>query len=70
VLAASGFVVEHLGLERHVQEFSSVEEALGAVVGVEDRWRAEGRWSRYIAFLEHGGRTMTRAHIVGKARRQ
>jgi SAM-dependent methyltransferase len=43
VLAASRFAVEYLGVERDVQECSSLEEALGP---------------------------MTRAHIVGKARRR
>jgi SAM-dependent methyltransferase len=42
VLATSGFEVQHLGVERDVREFSSVEEAP----------------------------TLTRAHLVGKARRQ
>ena len=40
------------------------------VVGLEDRWRADGRWFRYIAFLESGGRTLTRSHLLVKARKQ
>ena len=31
--------------------------------------RADGRWFRYIAFLEEGGRTLTRSHLIVKARR-
>jgi hypothetical protein len=30
---------------------------------------ADGRWFRYIKFLEEGGRTLTRAHLIVKARR-
>ena len=68
-LGAAGFVVEHLDVERAVQRFDSVEEGLAAAVALEERWRADGRWFRYIRFLEEGGRTLTRAHLVVKARR-
>ena len=54
---------------RDVQQFASVEEALAAAVGLEERWRADGRWFRYIKFLEDGGRTLTRAHLIAKARK-
>jgi SAM-dependent methyltransferase len=69
VLEAAGFVVEHVSVERDVQQFASVEEALAAAVGLEERWRADGRWFRYIKFLEDGGRTLTRAHLIAKARK-
>lgn len=68
-LAAAGFAVERLEVEREVQRFESVEQALAAAVALEERWRADGRWFRYIRFLEQGGRTLTRAHLVVKARR-
>jgi SAM-dependent methyltransferase len=68
-LRAAGLVPEAIEVERHVQEFGSVEEALGAAVGLEDRWRTDGRWFRYIAFVEQGGRTLTRSHLLVKARR-
>jgi ubiquinone/menaquinone biosynthesis C-methylase UbiE len=68
-LRAAGLIPEAIEVERHVQEFSSVEEALGAAVGLEDRWRTDGRWFRYIAFVEQGGRTLTRSHLLVKARR-
>ena len=68
-LRAAGLIREAIEVERHVQEFSSVEEALGAAVGLEDRWRTDGRWFRYIAFVERGGRTLTRSHLLVKARR-
>src|SRR6059058_1714626 len=63
ILAAAGFSIEHLSVERDVQEFSGVEQALAAAIGLEEKWRADGRWFRYIKFLEDGGRTLTRAHL-------
>ncbi len=69
VLEERGFAVEAVEVERAVQRFASVEEGLAAAVGMEDRWKADGRWFRYIAFLEGGGRTLTRSHLLVKARR-
>jgi SAM-dependent methyltransferase len=69
VLGAAGFIPEVIEVEREVARFASVEEGLAAAVGLEDKWRADGRWFRYIAFLEQGGRTLTRAHLIVKARR-
>ena len=68
-LERAGFLVEALEVERFVQRFQSLEEALAAAVGLEERWRADGRWFRYLAFLEAGGRTLTRSHLIAKARR-
>jgi len=65
----AGLKVEALEVEAEVREFGSVEEALSAAVGLEERWRADGRWFRYIAFLESGGRTLTRSHLIAKGRR-
>ena len=70
VLEECGFSVEALEVERDVRRFDSVEEGLAAAVGLEERWKADGRWFRYIAFLESGGRTLTRSHLLLKARRQ
>ena len=69
VLGDAGFVVEHLDVEREVRTFGSVEEALAAVLGLEERWKVDGRWFHYIKFLEEGGRTLTRSHLIVKARR-
>jgi ubiquinone/menaquinone biosynthesis C-methylase UbiE len=69
VLRAQGFAVEHLEVEREVQAFGSVEEALAAAIGLEEKWKSDGRWFRYIKFLEDGGRTLTRSHVIVKARR-
>ena len=68
-LRVHGFAPEALECEREVARFDSVEAGLAAAVGLEDRWRADGRWFRYLAFLEAGGRTLTRAHLIVKARR-
>jgi SAM-dependent methyltransferase len=68
-LDSAGFRIEHLSVERDVQEFGSVEEALAAAIGLEEKWRADGRWFRYIKFLEEGGRTLTRAHLHVRARK-
>ena len=69
VLRRSGFVPEVIELEREVAEFASVEEALAAAVGLEGRWKADGRWPHYLRFLEEGGRTLTRSHLIVVARR-
>jgi hypothetical protein len=53
-----------------VRTFASVEEALAAVIGLEERWRQDGRWFHYIKFLEDGGRTLTRSHLIGRGRRR
>src|SRR5256714_14863609 len=58
-LEGAGFCVEHLSVERDVQAFGSVEEALAPAIGLEEKWRADGRWFRYIKSLEEAGRTPT-----------
>ncbi len=70
VLQANGFDPEHLGVERQVTRFGSVEEGLAAAAGLRDKWQADGRWQRYVQFLETGGRTLTRSHLIVKAHRR
>jgi SAM-dependent methyltransferase len=70
LLDRTGFVIEHLEVDREVRTFGSLEEALAGAVGLEERWKADGRWFRYIKFLEEGGRTLTRSHLIAKARRR
>jgi SAM-dependent methyltransferase len=70
LLDCTGFAVEHLSVDRDVRTFGSVEEALAAVIGLEERWRADGRWFHYIKYLEGGGRALTRSYIRVKARRR
>ena len=55
-------------METEVKTFASVEEALAAVIGLEERWRQDGRWTHYIKYLEQGGRQLTRNHLIVKAR--
>ncbi|MGH7390900.1 MAG: class I SAM-dependent methyltransferase [Candidatus Rokuibacteriota bacterium] len=69
-LGEGGFVIAHLEVDAELKTFGSVEEALAAVVGLEERWRQDGRWFRYIEYLERGGRSLTRSHLIGKARRR
>ena len=69
LLKRTGFTVEHLEVERDVKNFASVEEGLAAAVGLQERWKVDGRWFKYVKFLEDGGRTLTRAQLVVKARK-
>ena len=68
-LELHGFAVEDLEVEQDVQRFESVEQGLAAAIGLSEKWKSDGRWFRYIKFLEDGGRTLTRSHLVAKARR-
>jgi SAM-dependent methyltransferase len=68
-LRVAGFEPEAIEVGREVKRFATVEEGLAAVVGLEDRWKADGRWHRYLGFLEKGGRTLTRSHLIVKARK-
>ncbi len=70
VLDTNGFAVEHLEVDRESQRYDSLEAALAAVVGLEEKWRSDGRWFRYIKYLEEGGRMLTRSHLIVKARRR
>ena len=69
LLKKCGFTVEHCEIEREVQTFESVEQGLAAAVALQEKWKADGRWFRYVKFLEEGGRTLTRAHLLVKARK-
>ena len=69
LLKRTGFAVEHLAVERQVQQFETVEQGLAAAIALQEQWKADGRWFRYVKFLEEGGRTLTRAHLVVKARK-
>jgi SAM-dependent methyltransferase len=69
VLSECGFGIEHLEVEREVRHFDSLEAALAAAIGLQERWKADGRWFHYVRFLEEGGRTLTRSHLIVKARK-
>lgn len=70
LLEECDFRTDHLEVDTEVTTFGSVEEALAAVVTCEDRWRQDGRWFRYVEYLERGGRQLTRSHLIVKARRR
>jgi ubiquinone/menaquinone biosynthesis C-methylase UbiE len=70
VLRANGFVPERLEVEREVAEFSTVADGLSLVREIRSRWEADGRWENFLAFLEAGGRTLTRSHLIVKARKR
>jgi hypothetical protein len=57
-------------VEREVRQFGSAEEALGQATGLRAKWESDRRWQRYIKFVEGGGRTLTRSHLIVKARRR
>ena len=69
LVANHGLRLEHLSVERDVHTFDSVDAALAAVRAHEAQWQADGRWARYRTFLEEGGRTLTRSHLIVKARK-
>lgn len=69
LLKTCGFAAEHVAVEREVTRFETVEQGLGAAVALQEKWKQDGRWFRYVKFLEEGGRTLTRARLVVKARK-
>lgn len=70
VLDENGFCVERMEIERDTVEFVSEEEALWATEGLRRKWEADGRWANFVAYLEQGGRRLTRSHIIVKARKR
>jgi SAM-dependent methyltransferase len=69
VLAAAGFRLERLEVERAVATFASAEEARRATEGLRAKWEAAGRWAGWERFLADGGRTLTEGRLVVLARR-
>jgi SAM-dependent methyltransferase len=70
VLAAAGFRVEAAVVERAVAEFPSEAAARAATERFRAKWEAGGRWAGWERFLAEGGRTLTEARLVVRARRQ
>ncbi len=69
LLKKCGLAVDTLTVEREVAQFETVEQGLAAAVALREKWKQDGRWFRYVKFLEEGGRTLTRARLVVKARK-
>lgn len=70
VVTRAGLTLEHVEVEREVEHFASAEAALGATRDLQARWAADGRWAAWVDFLRAGGRTLTRSHVIVKARRE
>lgn len=70
VLRANGFVPELLEVEREVARFSTAEEGLAFVEPIRPQWEADGRWAKFMGHIRSGGRTLTRAHLIVKARKR
>jgi len=69
LLARCDFGIEHLEVERDVAEFRSVDEGLHVAAPLRRKWEGDGRWKTFVEFLRAGGRTLTRSHVIVKARR-
>jgi SAM-dependent methyltransferase len=70
VLAAAGFRVEGLEVEREVARFESAAEALRAVGRLREKWQGDGRWAAWERFVAEGGRTLTQSRLVVLARKE
>lgn len=70
LLDRRGFSVEHIEVEQEVRRFGSAEEALAHVAPHKAKWETIGRWQAYVEFVQGGGRTLTRSHLIVKARRR
>ncbi len=69
LLKRCGFAVERLDVAREVAQFETVEQGIAAAGSLKAQWKQDGRWPRYVKFLQEGGRTLTRARLVVRARR-
>lgn len=70
VLAAAGFRVERLEVERAVTTFESEEAAMRAAERFRRKWEADGRWAGWERFVAGGGRTLTESRLVVLAHRE
>ena len=70
LLVSHGFTVEHMEVEQETCQFETIEETLAHVTPLRAKWEADGRWQRYVEFIERGDRTLTRSHLIAKARRR
>src|SRR5262249_48821566 len=68
-LSTAGLGLAALEGEQDIKRVHTGAGRPAAAVGLEDRWRADGRWVRYIGYLQSGGRSLTRSHLIVKARK-
>lgn len=69
LLKKAGFRIEYLKAEKETLEFKSRPEALEYFEKAKARWGKSGRWGNLLRYLDQGGRTLTKAVLVVKARR-
>ena len=67
-LAASGFVVSFLGVERTVIEYTGLAQLAEAHPMLRRRWEARGRWAAFAAKVGDRPFQLTWATLVGTAR--
>lgn len=71
VLEKTGFKVEYLKAEKTKIGFKDKGEALKALGNkTVERWRWDGRLQHLSAYIEGGGRSLTKSILVGKARKK
>src|SRR3989442_2256056 len=68
LLKRCGFAIEPLEVEREGATFQSVEQALAAAGALPGQWKAGGRWFPHVKVLQEGGRALTPAPLLVKAR--
>lgn len=72
-LSEPGFEPLYLGVEQEVLHFASQDDALAYLEGsgLIGKWKTDGRWEGFLAYLQDGGRQLTiRARVIVKARRR
>ena len=71
-LSGAGFKQVYLGVEREVLSLATPDEGLTYLEGsgLSGKWKADGRWQGFVAYLQGGGRELTiRARVIVKAQR-
>ena len=72
-LLKTGFEPVYFGVEQEVLAFNMAEEGLAYLdaAGLTGKWKANGRWRGFLAYLRGGGSELTiSARVIVKARRQ
>lgn len=72
-LMQAGFDPVYLGMEQEVLSLNSPDDGLAYLKSarLSGKWRIDGRWKGFLAYLEAGGRELTvRARVIVKARRR
>ena len=72
-LSEAGFEPVYLGVEQEVVSLGSPDEAMEYLdaAGLTGKWKTDGRWQGFLAYLQGGGRELTiRARVIVKARRR